>query len=145
MKLHNHIQIEKALEIALDAHRGQVDKAGKAYILHPLRLLVEAKTEEEQIVALLHDVVEDSDVTLDGLRTAGFSDSIIKAINLLTRRSEDTYEDFIEKVRTNELARHIKILDLRDNMQIDRIPNPSEKDLGRIEKYKKAAVFLEAG
>lgn len=136
--------VEKAIEIALKAHSGQKDKAGTPYIFHPLGLMLQMQTEEERITAVLHDVVEDSSITLDDLSAAGFSKEIIEAVGLLTRKEKDTYEEFIAKIKPHQLARRVKLADIRDNLRIDRIPNPTEKDFARLEKYKRAISILES-
>lgn len=138
--------LTNALILAAQHHEGQIDKAGQPYILHPLRLMLKANNEETKIVALLHDIVEDTPITLSDLKNEGFSNSIIEAIDCLTRNATETYEQFIERIRENELARHVKILDLEDNSDLSRISQPTEKDLQRMEKYKKAlAVLREKG
>lgn len=136
--------LEKAIELACSAHAGQVDKAGKAYILHPLRLMLKFQDEIEQTIAVLHDVVEDSDVTLDDIEKSGFQSSIISALDCLTKRKNEEYMEFIVRVSCNELARKIKIEDLKDNMDLTRISSLDEKDLDRVDKYHKALkYFLE--
>ena len=134
--------IDKALNIACKAHAGQVDKAGAPYILHPLRLALTFCDPNLQVVALLHDVVEDSDVTLDGLRDAGFGDEIICAIGALTKKNDEAYDDFINRVAKNHIAKQVKIKDLEDNMDITRFSNLTKNDLNRLAKYQKAYVFL---
>lgn len=134
--------MEEALSIALSAHRGQSDKAGVPYITHPLRIMHRMVSEEEMIVALLHDVVEDTEWTLQALRQKGFSDEIITAIDCLTKRQEEAYESYIERIKANPLARAVKIADLRDNMDISRLSDPTQKDLQRIEKYGAALRAL---
>ena len=129
--------------MALKAHAGQKDKGGAPYIFHPLRLMLAMQTDEEKMTAILHDVVEDSAVTLDDLRAAGFPNKVIEAVDLLTRKKEDSYEAFIEKIKPHSLARRVKMADLRDNLEIDRITHPTEKDFARLEKYKKALGVLE--
>lgn len=134
--------IERAIAIALTAHSGQVDKAGAPYILHPLRLMVQMDTEDEQLAALLHDVVEDSDLTLDDLRDEGLPESVLAALALLTHQAGEDYEDYVRRIADNPLARKVKLADLADNMRLDRIPNPTPKDLERLEKYRGAQALL---
>lgn len=134
--------IERAIAIALTAHSGQVDKAGATYILHPLRLMVQMDTEDEQLAALLHDVVEDSDLTLDDLRDEGLPESVLAALALLTHQAGEDYEDYVRRIADNPLARKVKLADLADNMRLDRIPNPTPKDLERLEKYREAQALL---
>ncbi|MBX4149158.1 HD domain-containing protein [Paenibacillus lautus] len=137
------MDIEIAISIALKAHKGQVDKGGNPYILHPLAVMNRVETIEEKIVAVLHDVVEDTEVTIDQLRETGFSEEILEAINLLTRAKEDSYEEFIDKTLKNRIARNVKIADIKENMNLSRIQDPSEQDYMRIEKYKRALERLE--
>ena len=135
--------LEQAIIIAANAHAKQTDKSGAPYILHPLRLMLQAKTEEEQITALLHDVVEDSPVTLDELKTAGFSITVLEAVRTLTRLEDMSYDQYLKGIAGNDLARRVKLLDLADNMNLERIKNPTEEDFSRLEKYKKALTFLK--
>lgn len=131
--------LNKAIEIANRAHTGQVDKAGSPYILHPLRVMLSRENDLERICAVLHDVIEDSDITLDDLRNEGFSQEVIAVLDCLTKRDGENYDEFISRILKNETACHIKLADLYDNMNLDRIENPTEKDKARIKKYQKAA------
>ncbi|MCB0084212.1 MAG: HD domain-containing protein [Caldilineaceae bacterium] len=135
--------LTKAIEIAARAHADQTDKVGAPYILHPLRIMMRVTGEEEQIVAVLHDVVEDSDYTLDDLRAAGFAPEIVEAVDLLTHRDEDSYDAYVERLSTNPLARRVKLGDLEDNMDIKRLEQITPKALARLERYHKAWVFLQ--
>nr|WP_154983833.1 HD domain-containing protein [Paenibacillus xylanexedens] len=137
------LDIESAISVALQAHKGQLDKGGQPYILHPLAVMNRVESMEEKIVAVLHDVIEDSEVTLEELRGLGFSEEILTAIQLLTRSTEDSYEEFIEKTTTNRTARNVKIADIKENINISRIMNPTEEDYNRLEKYRKALERLE--
>jgi len=134
--------LEKSIGLASKVHAGQVDKAGKPYILHPLRLMLKFNSEEEMIVAVLHDVVEDGDVTLEQLQQHGFSQSIVVAIDCLTRRNSESYEDFIARVKINNLACKVKIEDIKDNLDLTRLATVSERDLLRAIKYHKALGVL---
>lgn len=131
--------LEKAIIIAVNAHQGQVDKAGKPYILHPLRLMFSRENEIERICAVLHDVIEDTYITLDYLRNNGFSEEVLTALDCLTRRSSESYDEFITRIINNKIACHVKLADLYDNMDLSRIENPTKKDYERVEKYRKAA------
>lgn len=131
--------LNKAIEIANRAHKGQVDKAGAPYILHPLRVMMTRDNEIERICAVLHDVIEDSDVTFDNLRREGFSEEIIEVLNCVTKRAGESYDDFINRILGNEIACRVKLADLCDNMNISRIKNPTEQDEERIKKYRDAA------
>ena len=131
--------LQRAIDIATEAHHGQFDKSGKDYIGHPLRVMEMGKTEEEKIVGVLHDVVEDSDWTFEALEAEGFSHEIIAALKCVTKLSEnENYDDFIERVKKNPLAVAVKINDLTDNMDIRRLPYLSDKDVKRLKKYLKA-------
>lgn len=146
MGKNNSKLIEKAIEIALQAHAGKVDKAFAPYILHPLRLMLQMQTEEEMMITVLHDVVEDGKekgFTIDYLRKAGFPQVVIETVKTLTHIKEtDTYEDYIAKIKLHPIARKIKMADLHDNMNLKRIPNPTKRDYERMEKYKKAIKIL---
>ncbi len=139
-----HPLIELALHRALKAYGGKVDKAGKPYILHPLRLAARLDDQISQAVALLHDVIEDSDTTEDDLRDDGFPESVISAVVALTRRKGESYEAFIDRVRVHPLARKIKLPDIEDNMNLLRLNAVSEKDLQRIAKYHRAWKRLDS-
>ena len=131
--------LQRAIEIATEAHKGQFDKSGKDYIRHPLRVMEMGKTEDEKIVGVLHDVIEDTDWTFEALADEGFSKEIISALRCVTKLSEnENYDDFIERVKKNPLAVAVKINDLSDNMDIRRLPYLSDKDVKRLKKYLKA-------
>ena len=131
--------LERAIEIATQAHEGQVDKAGNAYIGHPLRVMAMGKNEQEKIAGVLHDIVEDSPWTFEMLEAEGFAPEIIAALKCVTKISEnEDYDDFIERVKKNPLAVAVKINDLTDNMDIRRLPYLSDKDVKRLKKYLKA-------
>ena len=137
--------LERAIAIAAMAHEGQVDKAGAPYILHPLRLMLVMESREARIAAVLHDVVEDSKgaVTLETLRAEGFSDAVLEAVAALTKQEGEDYEAFIRRVAPNPIAREVKLADLRDNMDLTRIAEPTDRDRTRIEKYRRAIAYLE--
>ena len=133
------MNLDKAILIATTAHQGQFDKAGAPYILHPLRVMFACKTEEQQICAVLHDVIEDTTVTFEDLRSAGFKEEILNALDALTKQKNETYDDFINRVMQNQLACHVKLADLSHNVNLSRITNPTEEDYKRVEKYGIAA------
>lgn len=135
--------LEKAILFALKVHSGQKDKAGKEYILHPLRVMLCFENKQQQIVAILHDVLEDSDMTEQDLQKAGFCEEIIKAVVCLTKKEGECYFDYIERVKQNDIAREVKLADLEDNMNLNRIQNITQKDIQRVEKYKKAKRILQ--
>lgn len=131
--------LQRAIEIATLAHKGQFDKSGKDYIGHPLRVMEMGKTEEEKIIGVLHDVIEDTDWTFEALEKEGFSKEVMNALRCVTKLSEnENYDDFIERVKKNPLAVAVKINDLSDNMDIRRLPYLSDKDVKRLKKYLKA-------
>ncbi|MFC1851884.1 GTP pyrophosphokinase [candidate division CSSED10-310 bacterium] len=134
--------LEKAIEIAAQVHEKQVDKAGEVYILHPLRLMLKMDTPLKMIVAVLHDVVEDSALNLEDLKAKGFSDTVLSSIDCLSRRPGEDYQKFIERVALNDTAREVKIADLEDNMNLQRLKKLDEKGLKRLEKYHKAWLRL---
>ena len=137
--------LEKALEIAAHAHTGQVDKAGAPYILHPLRVMLAMRHPSERMAAILHDVVEDTAVTLDELRAAGFHSEVVEAVDALTKRKGESRLDAAQRAVRNPIARAVKLADLADNMNLARIPNPSESDLARLKEYEQVRALLEAG
>ena len=133
---------ELALKIATEAHKGQVDKAGVPYINHPLTVASLVDTEEEKIVALLHDTIEDTNITEQDLLNYGFSNKIVEAVKLLTHNKNVPYMDYVAKIKDNELARKVKIADLTHNSDLSRLKEVTEKGMKRYEKYKKALIYL---
>lgn len=130
--------LEDAVSIAASAHRGQKDKAGAPYLLHPLRMMMRMGSEAAMMAAVLHDVVEDTDWTLERLRERGFPAEVLEAVDCLTHRDGESYEEFVGRVGKNEIAKQVKIADLEDNMNVLRIGRLGAKDLGRLEKYHRA-------
>ena len=131
--------LERAIEIAVSAHKGQRDKSGQPYILHVMQVVLYGKTEEEKIVGALHDVVEDTDWTFDLLKKEGFSNRILDALKCVTKiRASENYDDFTARVKGNSLAVKVKLNDLRSNMDITRLNTVSEKDVERFNRYLKA-------
>lgn len=130
--------IEKSLSIALKAYADKKDKAGKTYILHPLRIMAKMDTPEEMAVALLHDVIEDSNFTANDLLNEGISTIVVNAVQVLTKIKGETYDQFIDRVLENKLATKIKKADIEDNINVLRLNSLSTKDLERIAKYHKA-------
>lgn len=130
--------LEKAIAIAAKAHEGQVDKAGVPYIIHPLRVMLRVTSIEARIAAVLHDVVEDSDVSLDMLRSEGFSESVLSAIESLTKRPGEEYDAFIQRAAADPVGREVKLADLAENSDLSRISTPTDKDRKRVEKYRRA-------
>jgi (p)ppGpp synthase/HD superfamily hydrolase len=137
--------LERAIEIAARGHAGQVDKAGAPYVLHPLRMMLSLKSNEERIVAVLHDVVEDAHGwSLDRLREEGFSEEIVAAIDSVTKRKGEDYDAFVRRAAANPIGRRVKMADLRDNCDLSRIAEPGPRDHERIAKYRRALGFLES-
>lgn len=130
--------LQRALEITVEAHKYQKQKDGTPYALHPIRLSLSLENEEQKIVALLHDVVEDTDWTFEDLEREGFSGTIMAALRLLTHTDGSPYDKYVERLATNPLARIVKIADLTDNMDFKRIPEPTDKDFARLQKYHRA-------
>ena len=137
-------QSEKAYEIAKRAHLGQVDKAGEDYIKHPEKVASFVKTDEEKTVAYLHDVIEDTELTLEDLYECGFSKEVIEAVDIITKKRGEDYQSYLNSVKKNKLARAVKLADLRHNSDLTRLTKVTEKDIKRKEKYQKAIDFLNS-
>lgn len=142
------IALETAISLAAIAHLGQKDKSGETYILHPLRVMMKMTTTKERIVAVLHEVFEDSKLfTFELLATYGCDEEIIEALRFLTKlpEEENDYEAFIRRILTGpKLAQQVKIEDIKDNLDRSRTVNPTARDFARWEKYEKALKLLEA-
>jgi (p)ppGpp synthase/HD superfamily hydrolase len=136
--------IEEAIRIAVEAHRGQKDRAGAPYVLHPLRMMFRMQTGAERVAAVLHDVVEDTDWTLEALRERGFPADVVDAVDHLTRRDGEPYEAFVERAAAHPVARRVKIADLEDNMDVRRTGELGEKDVERLARYLRAWRRLTA-
>jgi len=135
--------LEKAIQLAVEAHAGDTDKAGATYIRHPLRLMQQMETETERVVAVLHDVVEDTAYELDDIEE-GFGSDIREAVDAVTKRDGEDYEELIDRAAANPIARTVKIADLEDNMDITRLDSVDE-DLGeRLAKYHRSWERLTA-
>ncbi len=135
--------LQRAIEIAVEAHAGQTDRAGQPYILHPMRVMFHVCSEAEQTVAILHDVVEDNPAwPLARLAEEGFADDILQAVDDISRREGESYEDFVRRAAQRPLARAVKLADLRDNMNIERLPSFGEEDAERLARYHKALVYV---
>ena len=137
-------QSKKAYEIAKRAHLGQVDKAGEDYIKHPEKVASFVKTDEEKAVAYLHDVIEDTELTLEDLYEYGFSKEVIEAVDIITKKRGEDYQSYLNSVKKNKLARAVKLADLRHNSDLTRLTKVTEKDIERKEKYQKAIDFLNS-
>ena len=152
------MNLEKAIQIAVDAHTGQIDKGNNPYILHPLRVMLSLESEEEQIVGILHDVVEDCDGwTYEKLRSEGFSENILDALRSVSKTDREEVEfksaceenklkyylQFISRAKENKIGKKVKIADLKDNLDISRINDITEQDKSRLKRYQKALELLE--
>ncbi|MBJ9984324.1 guanosine-3',5'-bis(diphosphate) 3'-pyrophosphohydrolase [Acinetobacter sp. S40] len=134
--------LEKAIALATKKHAGQLDKAGQPYILHPLRLMLNVEGMDQKMVAVMHDLLEDTDTTIVDLITLGFSQNIIDAVVALTKKEGESRLDAAKRIVKNSLARTIKLADLADNMDLSRIQSPTQRDFLRLEEYKKVKEFL---
>jgi (p)ppGpp synthase/HD superfamily hydrolase len=130
--------LETAIGIAVQAHWGQKDRGGAPYILHPLRMMFRVQTEAERMAAVLHDVVEDTDWTLDALREQGFPDEVVTAVDHLTRREDESYDEFVTRAAAHPVARRVKLADLEDNMDVRRTGTLGEGDVERLGRYLRA-------
>ena len=133
---------KKALKLSFEAHKNQADKSGMPYVYHPFHLAEQMETEETVIVALLHDVVEDTDYTLDDIRAMGFSDSVVEALALMTHDKSVPYMDYVAKIKSNPIAKVVKLADLKHNSDLSRLEKIDEKALKRVEKYATAIKVL---
>jgi guanosine-3',5'-bis(diphosphate) 3'-pyrophosphohydrolase len=137
--------LERAIELAARAHAGQRDKGRHPYILHPLRVMQAVSGEAERIAAVLHDIVEDTSVSFDDLLAEGFSVEVVDAVRALTKFDGETREQAAQRIVRNPIARTVKLADIADNMDLSRIPNPTERDFDRLREYEVARGILLAG
>ena len=135
---------KKALRLAYEAHKGQYDKSGVPYVFHPLHLAEQMDDEDSIVAALLHDVAEDTDYSLDDLRRMGFPARALAAVALLTHDPAEPYLDYVARVKENAVARRVKLADLRHNSDLSRIDRVTQRDLDRVEKYAAAIRLLES-
>ena len=131
-----------ALKLCFEAHKNQVDKSGMPYVFHPFHLAEQMQDEDTTIVALLHDVIEDTEYTIDDLRNKGFSDKVIDAISLMTHDSSVPYMEYVAQIKTNPIAKAVKLADLKHNSDITRLESITAKDEERAEKYRSAIELL---
>jgi (p)ppGpp synthase/HD superfamily hydrolase len=152
--------LQRAIEIALAAHKGQVDKAGEPYVLHPLRVMLSLSVEEDRIVAVLHDVVEDCEGwSFERLESEGFSAAVIEGLRAVTKLPEEeralakastpeeryaAYETFVLRAARNPIGKRVKLADLIDNADLTRIPSPSPRDIERAARYRRAIARLQS-
>lgn len=135
---------KKALKLCFDAHKDQVDKSGLPYVFHPFHLAEQMQDENTTIAALLHDVVEDTDYTLDDLRAMGFGDEVVEALSYMTHDPSVPYMEYVKRIRENEIARKVKLADLKHNSDITRLNHIDQQALERVEKYAQAIRLLES-
>ena len=131
-----------ALALCFNAHKDQIDKSGMPYVFHPFHLAEQMSDEKTTIVALLHDVIEDTDYTLDDLSAMGFSKDVLDAIALMTHADDVPYMDYVARIKTNPIAKAVKLSDLRHNSDMTRLDAPTARDVERAEKYKRAIELL---
>lgn len=135
-------QTKKALKLCFEAHKNQVDKSGMPYVFHPFHLAEQMTDEKTTVVALLHDVIEDTDYTFDDLREIGFENDVVDALALLTHNNDTPYMEYVAKIKTNPIARAVKLADLQHNSDLTRLNVVDEKALKRKEKYAAAIKML---
>ena len=133
---------KKALQLSFMAHKDQTDKSGMPYVFHPFHLAEQMPDEDTTIVALLHDVIEDTHYTLDDLRAMGFNEQVLDALALMTHDKRIPYMDYVAKIKGNKIARTVKLADLKHNSDLSRLNNVDEKAMKRIEKYRQAIALL---
>ena len=136
---------KQALKLCFEAHKDQVDKSGLPYVFHPFHLAEQMEDEDTTIVALLHDVVEDTNYTISDLNNMGFPQQVMDAIAVMTHDASVPYLDYVAKLKENAIARTVKLADLRHNSDLTRLERVDEKALERVEKYRKAIAILTEG
>lgn len=134
--------LARAIAIAAQAHQHQVDRAGAPYMLHLMRVMLRMRSQEEQIVAILHDLLEDTDWTLDQVASEGFSPEILRSLEQITHRKGESYPDYIARVETDQIAARVKLADMIDNLDLMRLPFLSDEDLERAAKYHRHSLEL---
>lgn len=137
--------LERAIELAVNHHKGQTDKAGQPYILHPLRVMLACQSPEAQMVAVMHDLLEDTGLTAESLHKEGFSDAVVRGVLAVTRLPNESYADFVLRAKADPLGREVKRADLEDNMDVRRLQKLSDKDLQRLQRYREAWEVLVRG
>ena len=135
---------KKAIRLCFEAHKNQVDKSGLPYVFHPFHLAEQMRDELSTVVALLHDVVEDTPYTLDDLRKMGFPEAVLDALTLLTHTDDTPYLNYVARLKSNSIARAAKLADLRHNSDLARLNHVGDRAIKRVEKYQKAIALLEA-
>ena len=135
---------KKAMKLCFEAHKGQVDKIGVPYVFHPFHVAEQMTDEATTVVALLHDVVEDTEYTLEDIAALGFGQDIVEAVALMTHEDDDPYLDYVARLKSNPLARAVKLADLAHNSDLSRLGKVDDETRRRLEKYKKAIALLES-
>lgn len=135
---------KKALRLCFEAHKNQVDKSGMPYVFHPFHLAEQMTDENTTVVALLHDVIEDTTYTINDLKNMGFNDTILEAISLMTHSKDVPYMDYVTEIKKNPIAKAVKLADLKHNSDLSRLDVVDEKSIERTKKYKKAITLLES-
>lgn len=136
--------MERAIKLAEKYHEGQFDKGGYPYIEHPLRVMSGVESIDEKVVAVLHDVLEDCDISKEQLIKEGIPEYLVKKLEILCKGKNEKYFDYIDRIKADPLTIKVKLSDLKDNMNLKRLKEVNEKDIKRLEKYKKAKEILEA-
>ncbi|MFN5854677.1 MAG: GTP pyrophosphokinase [Pseudanabaenaceae cyanobacterium] len=144
VQLNYETLLATAITIATQAHEGQTDKAGQPYIQHPLAVMARVDSPEAKIVAVLHDSLEDSNLVAQDLVDAGFTPEIVAAVQAITKRPGESYEEYLDRVMSNPLAMTVKIADVSHNMDITRIANPTDADYQRLARYEVVLQRLQA-
>lgn len=134
---------KKALMLCFEAHKEQLDKSGMPYVFHPFHLAEQMPDEDCTVVALLHDVMEDTEYGVEDLQVLGFSEAVLTALMLMTHEDDTPYLDYVAALKSNPIARTVKLADLKHNSDLTRLSVVTDKDLQRAEKYKKAIQLLE--
>lgn len=138
------VLLQRAIEIAVEAHNSHIDKAGHPYILHPLRVMFQQRDPQAMMVAVLHDVIEDTGLTLEALSRMGMPPDVIEAVDALTHRENEPYDAYLRRVRSNALALRVKRADMRDNMRLDRLVDLTGEEAMRLSrKYYEGWQLLE--
>lgn len=135
---------KKALKLCFEAHKNQLDKSGMPYVFHPFHLAEQMKDEATTAVALLHDVIEDTDYTLDDLRKLGFTEDVVSAVGLMTHAEGVPYMEYVAEIKKNPIAKAVKLADLRHNSDTSRLDVVTERDIAREAKYAEAIKLLES-
>lgn len=136
-------ELEKAIALAAILHVGQVDLTGNPYIMHPMRVMTGVRTYDEMVVAALHDLIEDTDITLEDLEELGFRKEIVEAVDAVSKRDGEEYMDYVARAAANPIGIKVKLSDLRDNLDKTRKLPDDERSKKKIRKYKKAMAYIE--